>query len=1101
MSTDYSLRRSRRAAVQGSRRNPDRQVRGRTKTHLEVLALERRELLSGTGPYYFDFGTSSSPVASGYTKVTESTQFSAASGYGWQSGSIASRDRGTPAAPDRDFDYTSNGNFAVNLANGTYDVTLISGDSGYAHSNEGFFLQGTQVATIATKAGQFATNTYQATVKNGQLVLGLQSVNGPNNSVVINAMQIQLISPNVSATAAGPVNAGQAESFSSTVSGGTAPYSNYTWAFGDGGKATGTTSPTYTYANPGTYTATLTVTDAAGLTGTGSAVVTVNDVPPTVSFSTSAKTGQSGVPISFSASAQDVSPAVQAAGYTFNWNFGDGSTATGATPSHAYAAGGTYQVTVTATDEYGNSGTATGSLTVTNTMATTYTLAAPNPADCATGTPSCQFTVGLPWAQYLSQPVTVTPSDGKMGGTFTPASVVLSNANPTATFTYTAATTGTITIAARNNGGLTNPAPVTITAQSPVTTYTVAGPSSGTVATGARFTISLGSGWLANPVQVAMAASNGDGTFSPSSVTLNMANPSATITYTPQLYGPRNITFSNNGGLVDATPLAFLSEVQVGSSGTAPSGNQAPDLGGFDFFTNGAWWQAIGSPASNYSVAPNSAQLLSGFGSGGMRIDFSTTTANGGDSLYGIAYNVVPGTQPMVPVEVYEYPSQSDSKTAPFYSGMTVESIPPGTTPPDPATADQHGLVMVRNETTGGIAYLYEGYGVGIDTSDGSWAAKQLSVFNLTTGQPRPEFWTSSDAAGLPVSPLLVNYSEAALAAAGGPAIDHPFRICISPALSMNAFVWPARHGVYSGSPTTGLPMGARLQLSQSWYNANINSFDPIDRAIVTAMYQYGLIVADLAGGGMWLEGTNDQRFTTSELHALGNIPVSAFQVLNTIQAPVSMTGNASGPVGTAQTITVSYLNNADSNFASSIYVDESTNGGTTWKGAAHFIVSDSSRGPFTFTFTPSAAGTYMFRINYGGNDWILPPVYTFTATSTPTVRTATTTQAATGGPAAVAMMALPIGDAGSATTAPGAAANTAPQPSTGGGSVVAARSPKSAPAPAPSNAIAPVLAAPSARPAQAATVPGASQRPSLLSGSMAASPLAPPLNDPKDRA
>ena len=70
------------------------------------------------------------------------------------------------------------------------------------------------------------------------------------------------------------------------------------------------------------------------------------------------------------------------------------------------------------------------------------------------------------------------------------------------------------------------------------------------------------------------------------------------------------------------------------------------------------------------------------------------------------------------------------------------------------------------------------------------------------TGAPRPEFWTSTDAAGLPVSPLLVNYGQAALAAAGGPAIDHPFRVCISPALSMNAFVWPARHGVYSGSET-----------------------------------------------------------------------------------------------------------------------------------------------------------------------------------------------------------------------------------------------------------------------------------------------------------
>src|SRR5262249_54285539 len=162
------------------------------------------------------------------------------------------------------------------------------------------------------------------------------------------------------------------------------------------------------------------------------------------------------------------------------------------------------------------------------------------------------------------------------------------------------------------------------------------------------------------------------------------------------------------------------------------------------------------------------------------------------------------------------------------------------------------------------------------------------AIFDLTTGAPRPEFWTSTDAAGLPIAPLLVNYNEAAVAAAGGPAINHPFRISISPALSMNAFVWPARHGAYSGSSDSGIPMGARLQLSSAWYNANINSFDPIDRAIVTALYQYGGIVADLAGGGLWLEGVNDQRWTTSELSALAAIPDSAFQVLNTIAPQVN---------------------------------------------------------------------------------------------------------------------------------------------------------------------------------------------------------------------
>jgi hypothetical protein len=552
---------------------------------------------------------------------------------------------------------------------------------------------------------------------------------------------------------------------------------------------------------------------------------------------------------------------------------------------------------------------------------------------------------------------------------------------------------------------LNNPPSAIFTAQNLVTTYTLSGPGSGTVASAVTFTLTLGPGWLTNPVQLTPSASNEDGTFSPSVITLTNTSRSATFTYTPTLYDVRNIVTTNNGNLSNPAPFAFISEVQLGSSGTAPSGNQAPDLGGFDFFANGAWWQALGSPASDYGVAPNSAALLSGFGSGDLRIDWSTTTANGGNSLYGMPYNVVPGTQPLVPIELGEYASESDPGPVPFFTGMSTEGGPTATSQP---TGDNHGFVMVRNEATGGIAYLYEGYQVWWDPTNSSWAASQLSEFNLITGAPRPEFWTSSDAAGLPVSPLLVNYSEAALAAAGGPAIDHPFRVCISSGLSMNAFVWPARHGVISGSATSGLPMGSRLQLTQAWYDANINSFDPIDQAVVTAMYKYGVIVADLTnGGGLWLEGSNDQRWTTSELSSLAAIPDSAFQVLNTIQPAVNFTGPTTCQVGVNQTYTITYPNTQDSNFSTPIYVWWSADGGSTWNFNSMFTLDDVNRGPFTATFNFPSAGTYMLRIDYGGNDWILPPNITITATTTaPAV--VLDGPPATGQTSSLAIMALP---------------------------------------------------------------------------------------------
>jgi hypothetical protein len=195
------------------------------------------------------------------------------------------------------------------------------------------------------------------------------------------------------------------------------------------------------------------------------------------------------------------------------------------------------------------------------TDATTYSLSGPSSG--TVGVPSADFTVALPGGATVPAPVTVTPSDGGGGGTFTPASVTLNTATPSATFKYTPASTGAKTISLTNNGALSDPPSRTYTSNldTAATTYTLTGPASGLVSVASTdFTVALPAGsTVAAPVTV----TPGDGgvgttgTFTPSTVILTTAAPSATFKYTPGSTGAKTVHTNNNRGLTDPAPLTY----------------------------------------------------------------------------------------------------------------------------------------------------------------------------------------------------------------------------------------------------------------------------------------------------------------------------------------------------------------------------------------------------------------------------------------------------------------------------------------------------------------------------------------------------------------
>ena len=135
----------------------------------------------------------------------------------------------------------------------------------------------------------------------------------------------------------------------------------YAWTFGDGQAATGAT-PSHTYQDPGTYSVELTVRDTEGATNTASATATIARANrPPVADAGGPYAGDAARTITFSGAASgdpDGDP------LTYAWNFGDGTSGSGAVVRRSYSTPGNYTATLTVADARGAAASATAAVTV-----------------------------------------------------------------------------------------------------------------------------------------------------------------------------------------------------------------------------------------------------------------------------------------------------------------------------------------------------------------------------------------------------------------------------------------------------------------------------------------------------------------------------------------------------------------------------------------------------------------------------------------------------------------------------------------------------------------------------------------------------------------
>jgi hypothetical protein len=164
---------------------------------------------------------------------------------------------------------------------------------------------------------------------------------------------------------------------------------------------------------------------------------------------------------------------------------------------------------------------------------------------------------------------------------------------------------------------------------------------------------------------------------------------------------------------------------------------------------------------------------------------------------------------------------------------------------------------------------LYELYaGEVVGNSREAWS---VAVFDMKSNWLRPAWWTSADAAWLPIYPWLVKYEEVA---AGE--IKHAVRFTVSK--SQKAYIKPATHYASSSTDSNLPPMWLRLRLKASYDISHLNWQAKI---IATALKKYGMIVAD-NWSDRFISWAPDSRWDDEDLWQLKSIPWSAFEAVET---------------------------------------------------------------------------------------------------------------------------------------------------------------------------------------------------------------------------
>lgn len=274
----------------------------------------------------------------------------------------------------------------------------------------------------------------------------------------------------------------------------------------------------------------------------------------------------------------------------------------------------------------------------------------------------------------------------------------------------------------------------------------------------------------------------------------------------------------------------------------------APRLGGCDVFPSDSVYN---TRIDSLPVHAKSGKWVASIGRDThLHPDFGSGLYQG--HVIGIPYNIVSSTQATSTV-TFRYAGQSDPGPYPIPANPKTEG-----------GSDRHILMVQR-----GSCGLFELFAAKKSLT-GQWSAGSGAIWDLGSNALRPDTWTSADAAGLPITPLLARADEVQ-----NGAIRHALRFTAD--VTRHAYLWPARHQASDVTDPDVPPMGARFRLKRGF---DVSGFPPDVQVILVALKRYGMFLAD-NGSNWYINGAADDRWDNDTLHTLSQVPGSAFEVVD----------------------------------------------------------------------------------------------------------------------------------------------------------------------------------------------------------------------------